>query len=181
MPYTLADLRSILTELTGDVGFANAFFDRYVEGRETIDYATLLSAVGVSLVRNAAVGWIGGSPPVAVDGAAIRLGAARPGPGEWLAPFGTPIYAAGLDGGDRLLSIDGQPASLARWQDVLRRRPGERIALTGARRNGQAFSTTLEIGVDPGRWTSVPLAALTAAERQRRAAWLGSRVPVAAR
>ena len=174
-PYSLRDLRDALADLTRDTAFADEFFDRYVDGRDTIDYASLLKTIGVAVVKErSAQGWIGGAPPVTAEGASIRLGSATPGPGEWLASFGTPLYAAGLDTGDRLLFIDGQPATLARWQDVLRRAPGDRIALVGARRDGESFSTTLVVAIDPN---SVDLtAADSPSTAKRRNAWLGTKV-----
>jgi predicted metalloprotease with PDZ domain len=48
-PYTLADLRSTLAEITGDEAFASTFFERYVEGRDVVDYADLLSRAGFLL------------------------------------------------------------------------------------------------------------------------------------
>jgi predicted metalloprotease with PDZ domain len=49
-PYTLADLRQTLSDVTGgDEAFASAFFERYIEGRDVVDYARLLSRAGLIL------------------------------------------------------------------------------------------------------------------------------------
>ena len=45
-PYTLADARARLAEVSGDRAFADEFFDKYVEGRDAIDYARLLLRAG---------------------------------------------------------------------------------------------------------------------------------------
>jgi predicted metalloprotease with PDZ domain len=174
-PYSLKDLRDTLAELTSDQAFAADFFDRYIEGRQTIDFATLLGAVG-AVSTDARSPWIGGNPPLSVEGPAIRLGSAEPHPGEWLAPFGSPLYTAGLDAGDRVLSIDGEPATIARWQAAVRRAPGTRIALTGARRDGQPFATTLVIGTAMPGASAVAFAPATEAQRRRLTAWLGTKV-----
>jgi len=176
MPYSLKDLRDALAELTGDRAFADDFFTRYIDGRETPDFAHLLTTVGVS--SSGREPWIGGPPPVTMEAGGIRLGSADPRPGEWLAPFDSPLYTAGLDGGDRLVSIDGEAATPARWQQAIRRAPGTRVSLAGLRRDGRPFTTTLVIGERPAE-THVMAApdALTDAQRRRLTAWLGSRVP----
>ncbi|MEO8481648.1 MAG: M61 family peptidase [Acidobacteriota bacterium] len=175
-PYSLKDLRDTLAELTRDPGFASEFFDRYVEGHETIDFAALLATVGLRppVAREP---WIGGDPPVSMEDAALRLGSADPHPGEWLAPFGSPLYAAGLDTGDRVVSLEGEPATLARWQAAIRRAPGTRIALTGARRDGQPFTTTLVVGERVTGGSPSPATTQTDAQRRRLDAWLGTKVP----
>jgi predicted metalloprotease with PDZ domain len=48
-PYTLADLKNTLADVSGDANFAAQFFARYVEGREVVDYARLLSRAGFVL------------------------------------------------------------------------------------------------------------------------------------
>lgn len=175
-PYSLTDLRDALADLTRDQAFAADFFDRYVEGHETIDFATLLlDAIGVAPAA-ADQAWIGSAPPVSAEGPAIRLGSPEPRPGEWLASFGSPLYTAGLDAGDRVLSIDGEPATIARWQAAIHRVPGTRVSLTGARRDGQPFTTTLVIGATtPGTFPSAA-GSQTDVQRRRLAAWLGTKV-----
>jgi predicted metalloprotease with PDZ domain len=48
-PYTAADLKATLAEVSGDAAFASQFFASYVEGREVVDYARLLSRAGLIL------------------------------------------------------------------------------------------------------------------------------------
>jgi predicted metalloprotease with PDZ domain len=48
-PYTLADLKITLADVSGDANFAAQFFGRYIEGREVVDYARLLSRAGFVL------------------------------------------------------------------------------------------------------------------------------------
>jgi predicted metalloprotease with PDZ domain len=173
-PYTLADLRRVLAELTGDAAFASAFFDRYVEGHEAIDIAPLFAAIGlVPTGDTTPSGWIG-APQVSADAGGLRLGSGHPTRGEWLAPFGSPLYAAGLDAGDRLVTIDGEPATLARWNTrVARARPGDRLVVGGA------FTTTIVVAEDPGDVFWIDSASPTDAQRRLRAQWLDSRVPAA--
>lgn len=48
-PYTAADLKSTLTEVTGDAAFASEFFARYIEGHDVVDYTRLLARAGLLL------------------------------------------------------------------------------------------------------------------------------------
>ena len=59
-PYTLADARARLAEVSGDRAFADEFFDKYVEGRDVADYARLLLRAGYVLrKRNPGAAWLG--------------------------------------------------------------------------------------------------------------------------
>ncbi|HEX2206574.1 MAG TPA: hypothetical protein VHG93_02770 [Longimicrobium sp.] len=99
-PYTLADLRRVLGEVTGDPAFANDFFDRYIEGREVVDYGALLARAGF-LLRKQAPGrpWLG-----------VPLGQGQGGVlvDDWPLSHGS-IYQAGLSADDVILSVDGRP------------------------------------------------------------------------
>ena len=48
-PYTMQDLRRVLADVSGDRAFADDFFDRFIQGREVVDYAPLLSRAGLVL------------------------------------------------------------------------------------------------------------------------------------
>ena len=99
-PYTLADLRRVLGEVTRDPAFANDFFDRYVEGHEVVDFAALLARAGF-LLRKSAAGrpWLG-----------VQLGQAPGGVlvDDWPLSHGS-VYRAGMSADDVILSVDGRP------------------------------------------------------------------------
>ncbi|HEX6748375.1 MAG TPA: PDZ domain-containing protein [Longimicrobium sp.] len=103
-PYTLADLRRVLGQVTHDTAFANDFFRRYVEGHEAVDYARLLAQAGF-LVRKAQPGrpWLGAGLDTD-EGAAVVV---QP------SVEGGSLYRAGIDRGDRILSVDGVPTPSA--------------------------------------------------------------------
>ena len=53
-PYTIQDLRDVLADVSGDRSFANEFFDRYVQGREVVDYEPLLARAGLAAAEEQA-------------------------------------------------------------------------------------------------------------------------------
>ena len=99
-PYTMADLRRVLGEVTRDTAFAGDFFRRYIEGREVVDYAALLARAGFLLRRSAAGRpWLGanldaGEGGVLVAGYPLAHGSLHP---------------TGIDAGDVIVSLAGQP------------------------------------------------------------------------
>jgi predicted metalloprotease with PDZ domain len=169
-PYTLRDLRMLLAELTGNPAFANEFFDRYIEGREAADYARLLARAGYVLRPR--------TPDAAFAGALQLQQAAEGVVVVGVTPFATPAYAAGLDLGDTILTIDGQPATLAAWNGLSSRKPGEDVPITIRRRGGMTVDKTLKLVADPAmqvvpqEQTGTPL---TAEQQAFRAAWLSSK------
>ncbi len=170
-PYTMQDLRNVLAEVSGDRAFADEYFDRFVQGREVVDYAPLLARAGMILHRRSpGRAWIG---DLSFD---FSSGAAR-----LAAPTleDTPAYAAGLDRGDELLSFDDVAVSgPSRLEDAIqRRRPGEIVRLS-IRRRGVVQALTLTVGDDP-RLQLVPVERTgrqpSPAERAFRQRWLGSK------
>jgi predicted metalloprotease with PDZ domain len=96
-PFTIADLKSTLASVSGDAEFAADFFARYIEGRDVVDYAALLSRAGFVLRRSA--------PGRAFAGAFPLQDAPRGARVADLVPAGSPAYAAGLERGDIIVSI----------------------------------------------------------------------------
>jgi predicted metalloprotease with PDZ domain len=169
--YTLGDLERTLGEYAGDAALAKDFFSRYVRGRGVPDYAPLLAQAGF-LVRPAQprAAWAG-PLSLAVDSAGTMVTAAT------LA--GTPVYEAGLDRGDRLLSADGRPiAGEKEWTALLATRaPGDSLPLI-YRQRGRRVRAVLGLEADPRlevRPAELAGTSLTPAQRAFRAAWLGSR------
>jgi predicted metalloprotease with PDZ domain len=164
-PYTLTDARDRLAEIS-DRAFADAFFDRFVEGRQVPDYAPLLLQAGIVVrKRNPGAAWSG----VAVDGSG-RVGAL-----QGLVAWGAPAFDAGLEHGDVIVSVDGTPFAADAWR---RRKPGETIALEVRRVDGRAAVLKLTFQEDP-RLDARPAEStglqLSPAQRAFRAAWLGPR------
>lgn len=170
-PYTNEDLRRVLAEVSGDRGFADDFFDRFVHGRDVVDVAPLLARAGLVL-RKASPGqpWIG---EVALDFVHKTPQVVMPTLED------TPVYIAGLDRGDELVTFDGVAVSgPSRLEELVqRRRPGDRVRLS-IRRRGTTHELTLTVAEDP-HVELVPVERTgrqpSPAEREFRQRWLGSK------
>ena len=170
-PYTVADLRRVLGEVTRDTAFANDFFRRYVEGREVVDYAPLLANAGF-LLRKAQAGrpWLGGVLETGEGGVLVNGYPAATGA----------LYAAGIDRGDVIVSMDGRPTPTG---DALREmlaahQAGDVVTVEFVQR-GQRRQARMTLVENPAL-EAVPYEAagmqVTPRMRAFRQAWLGSRV-----
>lgn len=104
IPYTLSDVEAELASHTADEAFAADFFDRYVLGRDVMDYEPLLSEAGFVL-QLAHPGEVDQAVRVEDHDDGVRITSA---PAE-----GTSWYAAGLDSGDVISRINGRWMSSA--------------------------------------------------------------------
>jgi predicted metalloprotease with PDZ domain len=176
-PYSLRDLRAVLGAVDGDRAWANQFFDRHVEGREVIDYARLLGRAGYLMEPVPGRASLGRFP-VNPEPGGVRVGDSRFTDGPSLVPFGSPGYDAGLDSGDLIVAIDGEPATFDRWNALSSRPVGTAVVLEIVRRDGRRAQTKATLGADP-TWRIVPIEdrgpALTGEQKALREGWLGSR------
>lgn len=170
-PYTMADARRVLGQVSGDPAFATEFFNRYIEGYDAADYPGLLAQAGF-VVRPAAPGraWLG-DVAWRADGDRVALQA---GP-----LVGTPIYNAGMDRSDRLLTIGGRDAATpAVVAEVLAaHRPGDAVAIAFESR-GETHTGTITLAASPRMEVVIMEEAggtPTAAQLAFRRAWLDSR------
>jgi predicted metalloprotease with PDZ domain len=169
-PYTAADAEGMLAEVSGDRAFAREFFSRYIEGHDLADYPRLLARAGFVLrKRSPGRGWIGDLQLEVREGATYVASPVSPT---------APIYATGIDEDDELRSIDGERVSSsdALAAVVQRHKPGDRIQVEFVDRTSPARTATVVLAEDP-REEIVPVesagGALTAEQREFRAAWLG--------
>jgi len=139
--YRLEDIEATLADYTGDEGFAGSFFDRYVTGRDVPDYASLLGRAGFILRKK--------NPGKAVLGGRI---ADRSGDVVVMrAPVeGTPLYVAGVDEGDLILSIDGHDVTAAAYLDAVvdRSVPGDVLHIV-YRQRGRRVEADVTLTEDP--------------------------------
>jgi len=177
VPYTPGDVRQALSRVSGDPAFADAFLRDYVYGRDVVDYETLLARAGFVLRRANPGRATMGQAALSFENGEIRVA------GPTL--IGTPLYDAGIDRGDRILSIDGQRIASAAELDALlaSRRPGDTATIAFEQR-GKRRTATITLVEDP-RLEVVTFEAagrpMTDEERQFRDAWLGSRQPAETR
>jgi predicted metalloprotease with PDZ domain len=168
--YTISDLKATLATVAGDPAFADDFFARYIEGREVVDYARLLSRAGMTLRRAAPGRAFAGAFPLQDAAGGARVAD--------LVPSGSPAYVAGLERGDVIVSLGG--ARVSRADDVDRaitaRKPGDTLPIVFERR-GQPVTATLRLVEDPR--VELVLSeqvgqAVSSAQREFREAWLSS-------
>jgi predicted metalloprotease with PDZ domain len=170
-PYTIDSLRITLGEVTNDTGFADDFFARYIQGHEVVDYAALLEHAGI-LVRRA-------RPDQATLGPAffqVRDGRLIVASGTIV---GSPLYEAGIDRGDQIVSLDGESVSAEAQveQIVARHEPGDTVAVEFFSR-GATHTARITLVEDPGLEVATFETAgreLTPAMAAFRSAWLGSK------
>ena len=169
-PYTIDDLRATLGEYTGDTGFADDFFARYITGREVVDYAALLAGAGVLVRRENAGRATFGPAALRVENDRVVVRAAY---------IGTPLYDAGLESGDVIVALDGTTlTSLDQIEEITARHdPGDVISVTFESR-GQTLSAGMTL-IDDVRLEVVLYEEaglnVTSSMRELRADWLGSK------
>jgi predicted metalloprotease with PDZ domain len=133
-PYTMLDLQETLVQYSGNREFTDQFFAKYITGREAPDMAPLLAQAGLLLhPRNPDKAWFG---PVRLD--IDAQGGRIDGP----TLIGSPMYEAGLDRGDVILTLDGQPlTSDSVFQAVkAAHKPGDVVAVSYQGRGRQSMA-----------------------------------------
>ena len=170
IPYTIPTLEEVLAQVTGDKTFAADFFARYINGHESFDYKSLLELAGIKLKQpNAGKAWIG--PLQFNEGTTVMSSNTL---------IGTPLYNAGLDYEDVIVSLDNRPVFKAGdINDILSiHKPGDELKIQYKHRDElKAGSITL---------SENPVYSLSTYEqegltvtnemKQFRDAWLGTKV-----
>jgi predicted metalloprotease with PDZ domain len=169
-PYTAADLQTALAELTGDPAFASGFFKSSIEGSALPDFEPLLAQAGLKLRRrDPDHAWVG-TERVRVNGRDVTLATAP--------PPGSPLYEAGAEIGDRIVSLGRfDIENGADWNDALDRlKPQEKAKVRFVQR-GQSREATVTVGADPAleivRYEAIDLKP-SKAQMAFREKWLGA-------
>ena len=170
IPYTVSGLEEVLASLTNDKKFAAAFFEKYINGHEAIDYNSLLAPAGF-LLKKAAPGraWIGNPRYTERDGLVIGNNTLRD----------TPLYDAGLDMDDKIETLDNQPVkSQSDLSKLLaEHHPGDKLSI-GYKHRDQPKTATIVLGESPALAVSTFEKAglpVTPAILQFRKNWLGGK------
>ena len=170
VPYTMSDLKAALATVAGDAAFADDFFARFIQGRDVVNYEALLARAGLVLRPTSPgrpyAGQLGLSD---VQGRTLVVSAA---------PLGSPVYEAGLDRDDVIVSVGGRAiAGAPDFERLIRaRKPGDEVPVV-FERGGRRITAVLALIQDPqleivraeeiGR-------PITDAQRRFREAWLSS-------
>ena len=170
--YDNAALESVLAKVTGDAEFARDFFARSVYGRELPDFEPLLAAAGFEL-RKAEEGqaWLGRPDLQYKEGKATVRSSIK----------GSPLYQAGLDSGDVLLSVGEQSIRSAEdWDQLIEGHdPGDSVEIE-FEKNGEKRTVEVTLQENP-RLEVVPFEHASREVRPEiqafRQSWLGSLAP----
>ena len=159
--YSLDDARKTLGEAVGDATWANGWWRKYVEASEAPPLKALLATVGFSL-RKAHPGkaWLG---PIGLQERDTTLVVAS------TVTVGSPLHDAGIERGDRLVSLDGRRTITEADVDAVlsAKRPGNVIPAVIIGRTGRReLSVTLQ--------EDFRLEIVAASPTPLRANWLGS-------
>ena len=172
-PYKPADIRAALAQTTSDQAFADSFFKASIEGSALPDFGPLLDQAGLKLrPKSPKKAWLGASR-VKVNGTDVILDA-PPVPSS-------PLYAAGVEIGDRIISIGRfEFANEGDWTDALDRlKPDDATTVKFVQR-GQTREAPLKVAADPTievvRYEKADLKP-TDAQLAFRKAWLGEDTP----
>jgi predicted metalloprotease with PDZ domain len=171
IPYNVNGLQDVLASLTGDKKFAENWFASYIYGHQPIDYTPLLAPAGFLLnPLEPGRAWIGPTSRFTEkEGLIIPSNTLR----------GTPLYAAGLDVDDKLISLDNQDVrTLADLNTILtHERPGATVAVRYLHRNEPkqgtiTFAENPAVTVETFEQAGRPV---TPAIQAFRKSWLGAK------
>jgi predicted metalloprotease with PDZ domain len=140
-PYIVDDLRVTLGEVTGNQTFADTFFSQYITGKEAAPYESLLAQAGFQMQKTNS-GKASLVPPkiTFTDKGGVL---------ESPVLVTSPLYAAGLQQGDIILTVDGQRATQSSLSAALnRRKPGEMLEIE-FEQYGAVKAASLKLTEDP--------------------------------
>lgn len=138
IPYTVRDIQSVLADYTTPE-FAEEFFSRYIYDSEMPDFQDLFSAFGITFTP--------ANPSKASMGAALRVENGK-GVLRTNAPVSSPLYEAGIEMGDELISVGGTELNGTDIDQVLSGyEPGDEIEIV-FERLGERKTVTATLAAD---------------------------------
>lgn len=166
LPYNVRDIQKALGEYASPA-LADSFFEKHVFQSNLPDYEKMLATVGISYARPSTPASYLGANLEKQDTAFVIVNYTK---------IGGPSYKAGLERGDRIVTINGQKFSSVEELTafVNRQTPGSRLKIE-FRRHGVSRSAELVTEADPSRKTALFEDAGKAVDnvtRTRREAWL---------
>lgn len=166
--YTVPGLEETLAQVTNDKKYAADFFTKYIYGHDAIDYAPLLANAGIELNRSfAGKAWLGN---IALD--------TNKNNQLFIASNtikNTPVYNAGLDIDDIIISIDGKNVTQKKeWDDVLAQHKINDVVEVVYKHRNETKKTSITLKESPFVKAAVK-ANVTESENAFRNAWLGEK------
>ncbi len=169
--YSIDGLKETLSKVANDRAFTNDFFNKFIEGREIVDYTTLLARAGFVVRKRGPGRAFAGQVNLQPAGNGYRVAG--------VVPMESPLYKAGVAQDDQLLSVGGVELGPTNTLDaaLANHKAGDRVPLRFVRRSGEIVNATLALEEDPR--IEVLLVeksggTLTDDQRRFREAWLGS-------
>jgi predicted metalloprotease with PDZ domain len=153
-----------------------AFFSRYVRGRDELDYNAALAVAGLRLDTTGADDTGKPAPDEAFFGATVVQDGERVL--VRIVPAGTPAYDQGLYASDQIVAVDGARATrdflIARIRE---KKPGDTIALS-VFRTDELRTINIKLGARPDvTYKILPVAQPTEEQARTYRAWLGAPHP----
>lgn len=173
-PYRLEDLKNTLAKVTGNRDFAQNFFDRHIYGSEMVELKPLFANAGFLLRKE-----FPGQAVISFGSERINFEADRPTITENTL-IGSPLYNAGIDQDDVLISLDGNSLTNARELQRLlaAHAPGDTLEVS-YESVGERYDTTLVLAENP-TLELVPYEQtgieVTEEMKAFRESWLGTKV-----
>lgn len=163
IPYSVRDIQETLAGYAGDE-FADSFFNSYIFDSKVPDYKGLFENAGLVFEK--------ARPGNAVLGNNLRYNS----DGYWelqsAARVGSPLYRAGIESGDRIMSIAGVQASEQNDADdiLAAYKPGDKVEVMLLRR-GEELKREVTLSEDPSVRTVIADDS-TDAQQALRSSWL---------
>lgn len=166
IPYTVRDLQAVLADYAG-ARFANEFFGKYVLNSQVPDYASLFKNMGVNFTnRSAGKASLGGNVAKQRNGWRLTSNAS----------VGSPVYKAGIEREDVILSIGGTVLDDdANFGSIIGNyKPGDVVEVKYRKMWGVEKTTKVTLTESKQFATSIDDKASNKA-KQRRGAWLAKK------
>ena len=166
IPYTVRDLQARMAEYAGE-SFANEFFGKYILDSQMPDYASLFKKMGVTYTNRA-------------EGRASIGGNIRNQRGGWQltgnATVGSPIYKAGIESEDVILSLAGTVLTDdSNINEIIAaHKPGDSIEIKYRKIWGEEKTSKLTLE-EAQAWSTGMDANADTKAKARREAWLRKR------
>jgi predicted metalloprotease with PDZ domain len=166
--YTIPGLEETLAQVTNDKKYAADFFKKYIYGHDEIDYAPLLTNAGIELSRpGTGKAWEGNVVLTANKDNQLVIGSNT--------IKNTPLYNAGLDIDDIILSIDGKNITQRKeWEDVIAQHKINDAVEVTYKHRGETKKTTVTLKESPMLRATLK-SNTTDSEVAFRNAWLGEK------